>query len=239
MSAGNKQMIALAVVGGVFLAMLVAGIAGNVVRGNYIAIPIVFLVLAFAVVAIWVAILFNQRRIQAMFRYATPDRLIEHYHASQLRTRARRIPNADTAAADLAALAAAAYGQYDRARQELNAVDWEGAPAMYRARRLDILALIALLEDADNAEAVRLAEEAGATATAPTPLRDAILIAAGEGDAETLRRAQGAAGRGVGAISALSGWALSLYCTRNNQLTEAQRYLNRAKEAAPHLIALA
>ena len=89
---------------------MIAGIAGNIVRGNYIAIPIVFLLLAFVIVAIWVAILFNRRQIQAMFRHPTPDKLIEHYHASQLRARARNIPNADAAAADLSSSGAPSTG---------------------------------------------------------------------------------------------------------------------------------
>lgn len=239
MASGNRQTIVLVIAGGVFAAVMLAGIAGSAVRGNYIAIPIALLVLAFAVVAFWVALLFNKRRIQAMFQHATPDRLIEHYHASQLRAKARNIPNADAATAELAALAATVYGQYDRARKELDAVDWDGVPAMYEARHLDILALMALLEDQDSARAVRIAREASGVTDAPTPLRDAVLIAAGEGDMEAIKRAQGAAGRGVGAISALSAWALSLYCGRNNQAVEAQRYRERAKEAAPHLVALA
>jgi hypothetical protein len=238
MSAGNKQMIALSIVGGVFVAMLVAGIAGNVVRGNYIAIPIAFLVLAFAIAAIWASIWFNQRRIQNMFRQPTPDRLIEHYHSSQLRAQARKIPNSDAAAADLAALAATVYGQFDRAREELAKANWEQASAMYRARRLDTLAVIALLEDEDKDEAIRLTDEARAVEPTTTSLRDAVEIAVGRGDEESLKRAQRSARRGAGAIAALNAWALSLYCGRNGQEAEAERYLKLAQGAAPHLAVL-
>ncbi|HVW11099.1 MAG TPA: hypothetical protein VG672_22700 [Bryobacteraceae bacterium] len=235
MSSG-KQMIALAIIGGVFIALLVAGIAGNVVRGNYLAFPIALLVLAFAVSVIWVSIWFNQRRVQNMFQQATPDRLIEHYHSSLLRAQARRIPNADAATADLAALAATVYGQYDRAREELAKANWDAAAPMYRARRLDVLALMALLEDRDGAAAVGLASEARALEAAPTPLRDAVLIAAGEGDAESLKRAQKVAGR-VGALAAVSAWALSLYSARNGQSEGAERYQKLANRAAPHFSA--
>jgi hypothetical protein len=235
MSSG-KQMIALAIVGGVFVALLVAGIAGNVVRGNFLAIPIALLVLAFAVAVIWVSIWFNQRRIQNMFRQPTPDRLIEHYHSSQLRAQARGIPNADAAAADLAALAAAVYGQYDRAREELEKANWNAAAPMYRARRLDVLALMALLDERDSAAAIRLAGEARALEPATTPLRDAVLIATGEGDAGSLKRARKVAGR-AGALGALSAWALSLYCGRNGQASEAERYQKLVKQSAPHFSA--
>lgn len=238
MSGSNRQTIALAVLGGVFAVILVGGLAGSAARGKYIAIPIAFLVLAFTVTAIWVSIWFNQRRIQNLFRQSTPDRLIEHYHASALRAEARKIPNSDAAAADLAALAATVYGQYDRAREELEKANWSQASTLYRARRLDVLALIALLEDRDNAAAAALAHEARGMESAPTPLRDAVLIAVGEGDENSLKRAQQLAGRGAGALAGLSAWALSLYCDRNDQPSEAQRYRERAKHATPHLIAL-
>ncbi len=239
MSGSHRQTIALAVLGGVFAVILVAGLAGSAARGKYIAIPIAFLVLAVTVTAIWVSIWFNQRRIENMFRQSTPDRLIDHYHASLLRAQARKIPNADAAGADLAALAASVYGQYDRAREELGKANWNQASALYRARRLDVLALIALLEDSDNATAARLAHQARETEAAPTPVRDAVLIAVGEGDEESLKRAQRVAGRGAGALAALSAWALSLYCGRNGQDSEASRYRNIAKQAAPHLAILA
>lgn len=234
MSSSKKQVIALAILGGVFAAMLVTGLAGSAARGNYIGIGIAVLLLVFTVSAIWVSIWFNQRRIQNMFRQGTPERLIEHYHASLLRAQARKIPNADAATAELAALAVVVYGQYDRAREELEKANWGQASALYRARRLDILALIALLEKRDNATAVRLAHEAREIEAAPTPLRDAVLIAAGEGDEESLKRAQKMAGRTAGALAALSAWALSLYCARNGQDSEAQRYLKAANQAAPH-----
>jgi hypothetical protein len=239
MSASNRQTIALAILGGVFAIVLVTGLAGSVARGKYIGIAIAILILAFTVTAIWVGIWFNQRRVQNMFRRTTPDRLIEHYHASVLRAQARKIPNADAAAADLAALAAAVYGQYDRAREELDKANWSQASPPYRARRLDMLALIALLEEGDITAAARLAREARDLEPAPTSLRDAVLIAVGEGDEESLKRAQRVAGRGAGGLAGLSAWALSLYCARNGQDAEAERYRKKAKAAAPHLTALA
>ena len=147
MSASNKQTIALVILGAVFAVVLVAGFAGSVARRQYIGIAIAFLLLGFTAAVIWVGIWFNQRRVQNMFRHPTPERLIEHYHASVLRAQARKIPNADAAAADLAALAAAVYGQYDRAREELERANWSEASPAYCARRLDVLALIALLEE--------------------------------------------------------------------------------------------
>jgi hypothetical protein len=244
MSSGKKQIALFAIAAGLFTALMIAGVAGNVVHGNYKAVPLVFSALALAVFAIWFGIWFNQRRTRLMFRDPAPDRLIAHYHAT-----VRRIQNADAAAAYLSALAAAVYGQFDRAREELDAVDWEKAPAMYRGHRLHVLALIALLEKRDKADALRLAARAaaleGAGAEAETGsaagmpiLHDAILVAAGEGGAGAISRTQRAAGRIAGVMPALCAWALSLHFERSGQSAEAARYRNRALEAVPHFVGL-
>ena len=109
-----------------------------------------------------------------------------------VRPEASKIAHADAAAAHLSALAATIYGQFDRAREELAAVDWDKTPAMYRGHRLHVLALIALLEKQDAAEALRLAAEARALEqTDPAGslpiLHDAILVAAGRRTAMRLR----------------------------------------------------
>ena len=243
MSSNKKQFVLLGIAAGLFAAVMIAGVVGNMARGNYLAGPAVGLSLVFAGLLIWLGIWLNQRRIQIMFRRPTPDRLIEHYHAALLHARARKIPHADAAAAHLGALAATVYGQFDRAREELDGVDWDAAPAMYRGHRLHMLALIVLLEKHDNAEAVRLANEALALEQTdpagglPT-LHSAILVAAGEGDVDAIKRIQRAANRNIGAIPAVCAWALSLYCGRNGQPSEAAGYRARALEAAPHFVGL-
>jgi hypothetical protein len=101
----------------------------------------------------------------------------------------------------------------------LAAVDWDHAPAMYRGHRLHILALMALLERHDNAGALRLAAEAQALErTDPAGslpiLHDAIMLAAEECDDETIGRVKRATERKVGALPALSAWAVSLHFDR-------------------------
>jgi hypothetical protein len=243
MSSSKKQLILFSIAGGLFTALILTGIVGNVVRGNYMAIPVVGGVLLLAVGVIWLGIWLNQRRIQIMFRSPTPDKLIANYHATLLQARARKIPHADAAAAHLSALAATVYGQFDLARQELAAVDWDDAPAMYRGHRLHMLALIALLEKHDTAGALRLAAEAQALErTDPAGslpiLHDAIVLAAGEHDDETVKRVKKAAERKVGALPALSSWALSLHFDRVAQAAEAARYRERVRAAAPYFVGL-
>jgi hypothetical protein len=105
------------------------------------------------------------------------------------------------------------------------------------------LALIALLEKQDTAGALRLAEEAQALErTDPAGglqvLHDAILVAAGESDAESVKRCQKTADRGAGAMPALCAWALSLYLERDGQSKDAERYRERVRETAPRFIGL-
>jgi len=243
MASSKKQLTLFAIAAVLFAALMLAGVVGNVVRGNFLAIPVICSALVLAGLLIWLGVKVNQRRIQIMYRRPTPDRLIEHYHATLLQARARKIPHADAVAAHLSALAAVVYGQFDRAREELATVDWDQTPAMYRGHRLHMLALIALLEKQDQAAALQLAAEAQALEqTDPAgglpALHDAILVAAGEGDAETIKRVQHVSGRAVGALPALSAWALSLYLERNGQEKEAGPYRERALEAAPHFVAL-
>ena len=246
MASGKKQLVLFAVAAGLFIALMIAGVAGNVVHGNYKAVPLVFSALALSVFAIWLSIWFNHHRARLMFRDPSPNRLIAHYHAT-----VRRIQYADAAAAYLSALAAAVYGQFDRARQELAAVDWEKAPAMYRGNRLHVLALVAVLEKQDKREALRLAAQAVALNDADAGidaksgpaggvpiLHDVILVATGEGGADAMDRTRRAAGRTAGVMPPLCAWALSLYCERSGQSAEAARYRNQVLGAIPHFVGL-
>jgi hypothetical protein len=243
MSSSKKQLVLIVIAGGMFAALMLTGIAGNVVRGNYIAIPVVCAALALTVGAIWFGFWLNQQRIRLMFRDKTPDRLIANYHATLSRAKARGIANADAAAAHLAALAATVYGQFDRAREELAAVDWDKAPALYRGHRLHVEALIALLEKQDSATALRLAAQAQALEqTEPAGslpvLHDAILVAAGREDDAVVSRTEQAAGRKAGALPAICAWALWLHFYRLGQTVEADRYRERLRAAAPYFVGL-
>ncbi len=243
MSSNTKQFVLIGVAAGLFASILLTGVLGNVVHGNYLAIPLVGCILVLAFGVMWLGVWLNRQRIQLMFRKPTPDMIIEHYNTALLQARARKIPHAEAATAHLSALAAAVYGQYDRARAELGKVNWAQEPPMYRGHRLHMLALIALLEKQDAEGALRMAAEARALEQSDRagalPILDGVIrVAAGEGDAETVNRIQKAAARGSGGMPAVCAWALSLYCERNGQATEAAAYRERALEAAPHFAAL-
>jgi hypothetical protein len=223
---------------------MVTGVAGNVARGNYMAIPVILSALVLAFGAIWFGFWLNQQRIRLMFRDKTPDRVIANYHATLLRAKARGIANADAAAAHLCALAATIYGQFDRAREELAAVDWDKAPAMYQGHRLHVLALIAILEKQDAEAALQLAAKASALEhTDPAGslplLHDAILVAADAADEALVSRTEQGAGRKAGALPAICNWALWLHFYRLGRTADADRYRERLRAAAPYFIGLA
>jgi hypothetical protein len=160
-----------------------------------------------------------------------------------LRAKARGIANADSAAAHLSALAATIYGQFDRAREELAAVDWDKAPAMYQGHRLHVLALIAILEKQDAGAALKLAAKAKALeqtdpAGSLPVLHDAIQVAAGAGDDAAVTRTEQGAGRKAGALPAICAWALWLHFYRLGQTAKADRYKERLRAAAPYFVGL-
>jgi len=243
MASGKKQLTLIAIAAVLFTAVMVTGIAGNVAHGNYLAIPVILSALLLTFAAIWLGFWINQQRVRLMFRDKTPDRVIANYHASLLRAKARGIANADAAAAHLCALAAIIYGQFDRARKELADVDWEKTPATYQAQRLHVLALIALLEKQDADAALQLSAEAVALehtdpAGALPVLHDAIQVAAGAGDESALKRTEEGASRKAGPMPAICDWALWLHFYRLGQTTDADRYREQLRAAAPYFVGL-
>lgn len=243
MASGKKQLVLIALAAVLFTAVMVTGVAGNVARGNYMAIPVIVAALLVTFGAIWFGFWINQQRIRMMFRDKNPDRVIANYHATLLRAKGRGIAHADAAAAHLSALAATIYGQFDRAREELAAVDWDKAPAMYQGHRLDVLALIAILEKQDAEAALKLAAKAKALEqTEPAGslpvLHDAILVAAGAADEAAVSRTVQAASRKAGALPAICDWALWLHYYRLKDIGQADQYRERLRAAAPYFVGL-
>jgi hypothetical protein len=243
MASGKKQLTLIALAAILFTAVMVTGVAGNVARGNYLAIPVILCALVLAFAGIWLGFWINQQRVRLMFRDRTPDRVIANYHATLLRAKSRGIAHADAATAHLSALAAAIYGQFDRAREELAAVDWDKAPAVYRGHRLHVLALIAMLEGQDADAALHLNAKATALeqteAAGPVSLlHDAIQVAAGAADEAALKRTEQGAGRKSGALPAVCDWALWLHFYRLGQSADADKYRERLRAAAPYFVGL-
>jgi hypothetical protein len=225
-----KSFVRLLVVAGLFAAVVIAGLIGSLRTGNYVVVPIVFTALGVAVVAVMA----SQYRVRLMLRDRSPDRLIAHYHQTT-----RRIPNADAAAAYLSAIAALFFGQFDRAHDELNAVNWADKPAMYRGHRKYVLALLALFEEKDNARALNLAAEARELegqdpAGGLQRIDDVIQTIASEPADEVIARMEKTARKQHGIVPAMCAWALALYYNRKGLTDKAADFKQLVKIAAPH-----
>jgi hypothetical protein len=168
-----------------------------------------------------------------LFRDRKPDRIIAHYHSS-----VRRIPHANAAAAYLSALAAAFFGQYDRARQELDAVDWDQTTQVYRGHRLYVLATLALLEDTDYPKALRLARQAHELESREEggglPALDDVIHAVAEGPSdEAIARLHKVAKRQNGLMPGMCAWALAVHYKRTGDAERAADYKEMLRMAMP------
>ncbi len=238
MQANRRNLISVAVVGTLFLGVTVAGLIGNAKTGNYVATPIL-------ITAIGIAVLFmglSHFRVRQMLQEKTPDRLITHYHKT-----VRRIPNADAAIAYLCALTAAFFGDFARARKELEPVDWDTTRPMYRGHRLYVLALLAILEENDYAKANLLTAQAreleARDAAGGFELLDgSIRLVTGGLDADELDqivpKLEKSAKKAAGLVPGIAAWALALHFHRLNMPDRATEYKEQLRSAVPHCLAL-
>lgn len=212
--------------GVLLLAVMLAGVTGNLLRGNYGVLA----VLGGVVLAAILLFAASRFRARLLFRDKTPERVIAHYH-----NLVRRIPNADAAAAYLSSAAAAAYGDFTRAHEELDAVHWSDKPAMYRSQHQYALALLALMEDQDPDKALVLAKRGRELETgSPQVIFQVIETAAGAETDEGIKRLEETAGRRHGLVPALSMWALALYYRRTGRDADASRWTAELRATVPN-----
>ena len=227
---GGRAWWKVWVPGLVLLSVMVVGVTGNVMRGNYMAL----LLLGGALLAAGIMVFASQFRARLLFRDKTPEGVIAHYHSL-----VRRIPHADAAAAYLSAMAAAAYGDFARAHQELSFVQWRDKPAMYRSQYQYALATLALMEEQDAEKALALARQGRELdLTAPgggvQVVFHVIETVAGAETAEGIERLEATAKRKSGLVPALALWALALHYQREGRTEDAKRCTLRLRGAAPN-----
>ena len=230
MASRKSGIWSLAIVAGLFLAIIIAGVIGSVRNGNFAVIAIVFTAICICVLAV----LFGHYRVRILLRDKTPDRIIGHYHRT-----VRRIPHANAAAAYLSALAAAFYGQYDRARAELEGVDWDATTPVYRGHRMYVLAALALLEETNYPKALALAAqgrelESKGEGGGLQALDDVIqLVAGGEDSAEAVPRLEKIANKQHGLMPGMCAWALAVYYKREGQMDKAADFKEVLRMSVP------
>jgi len=224
-----KGYLSLAVMAGIVLTILTVGVVGSVRNGNYVVVAIVFTAVGICVLAV----MLNHYRVRMLLRDKTPDRIIAHYHKS-----VRRIPHANAAAAYLSALAAAFYGQYDRARTELDAVDWDQTTPVYRGHRLYVLATLALLEETDYPKALKLARQAHELESREEggglqALDDVIHLVAEGPTPEMIARLERVAKKQSGMMPGMCAWALAVYYKREGQMEKAADFKEMLRMSVP------
>ncbi len=238
MQANRRNLISVIVVAVLFLGVTIVGLVGNARSGNYVATPVLLTAIGIAVMFFWL----SQFRVRGMLQEKTPDRLIEHYHKT-----VRRVPDADAAIAWLCALAATFFGEFDRARKELEPVNWDTTRLMYRGHRLYVLALLAILEDNDYAKANRLTAqarelEARDSAGGFELLDGSIRLVAGGLDADEIDqmvpRLEKSAKKAAGLIPGIAAWALALHYHRLNMPDRATDAKELLRSAVPHCLPL-
>jgi tetratricopeptide (TPR) repeat protein len=233
-----------AVVGALW-AFLLAGLVAAIVRGTYF-VPVVALM---ALPAIFALIRFNQWRLRRLFCRGDADRILK-YLAHQLRG-FKWMPHGECTRAGTLAGAAAIMGEFQRARTELGAANWEGRPSVYLGIRDSVMALLALLEERDPAKALALARSARNLADMPGAFPgaersraslDAMVAAAevlaGANQTELLAAVENMARQLPQAQRAVPACALSVYYAKQGDSVRAQQYRKQLTEVAPHARAL-
>lgn len=186
-----------------------------------------------------------RHRFERAFLAPGPDALIEQ---SQRAFARMRVPHARHLLALGMASARAYYGQFGRARDELDEISWDGIPDLYRGGALQIRALIHYLSRDDVAAGLRMAHEAEALVQVPR-------FAPG---AKTSRRvtasyvdigrvlAEGASAELADALTAriksfaspqerlLTMWGAAVARHALGQHAEAQALFSQLKQLAPH-----
>jgi hypothetical protein len=147
-----KQWIPVAIV----WIILLFGIGGLMRQGIYLPL-IVFTALTIGAIVFWVSIkTFSQ--INRLLKAPSPQPLIDHY--DNRLGKSPLLPNKDAILAFSKSLIYTLYGEFENARTEISNVNWEQKPALIKAQRLFIQALMAYLEIHDFQQGLSLAKEA-------------------------------------------------------------------------------
>jgi len=202
-------------------------------------------VIAFAsLIAIVVAliVLWARRKRLLVFKYPTPDRAIALYHGFTPRD-----SHSEALVAYNSAFAAALYGEFDRAREELASINWSTLPPMYQGFETYIFSLLAIFEARDYSRALTLAKEArdlcDVSDNFPGAKKSRVgfeanvavcELLAGDNGSELLVHLDRASRELPGVTAAIPAWALAVHHTRAGQPDEARRYAAVVTRLVPH-----
>ena len=208
-------------------------------RGEYTPV-IVFAALIAIVAPLFV--LWVRRKALLAFRYPTPDRAIALYHGFE-----SRAPHSKALLAYSSAFAAALYGEFDRAREELASINWSILPPMYQGYEIYIHSLLAMFEACDYSRALTLAKQARDLCDVSDKFPGAkksrvgfeanvavCELLAGDNGSELLLHLDRASRELPGVTAAIPAWALAVHHTRAGQPAEARKYAAVVTRLVPH-----
>jgi hypothetical protein len=233
----TKHLVPMYVLAVVLFALIAVGVVAALRRGDYL-VPGIVLV---ATTLIAAHRIFQKRKIEQLFRHPSPEKAVAYFHATMA-----RIPNGRATSAYSSALALAFYGDYDRSRLELAAVNWVALPPMYEGFRTHALSVLAILEEKNYQKALDLAQEARELCNVPNALPGssrsrraldahvrACELLIGNGT-DTVANLESASAELPVMAAVIPSWSLATHYGRSGHPQLAQRHLDRLRRIVPH-----
>ena len=246
MDANTKHLLKLWAVVLPFCAFVITTMVIGLVKGARKGELTPYVAVLAAALFVTVTILLARRRTSTLFQEPSADRAITYYHRS-----VSAIPNAKAMAAYLSAFAAVTYGEFDRARYELAAVNWASLPPMYQGFETYIHSLLAIFEARDYSRALSFAEEVRELGTVdsrfPGAGRSRIATEAniavcqlllGNHSVEILDQLEKGIRKLPGIAPALPAWAMATHYLKMGSQTYAEKYIAIVQRLLPHSILL-
>ena len=229
----------------VLLAFLIFSAISAVLRGDGIEVC----ALAFGALLVGSTMWWARRQRLAVYRETTPDRAFNFY--ANLAKRQKGNTNRALMVYS-AAYAAILYGQFDRAREAMESVDWLSLPPVFRSYQAILQALLSLFEEHDPRSALQWMQRAESLAEVPgvfpgaktaklarASIAAACRIQLNEFEPTDIEKLEEAVRRLSGIGPALSAWALAAHYERIADSARSVECRNLVKRLTPHCVSLA
>jgi hypothetical protein len=234
-----RQIYAWLAISVVIGGMVIGGVAAAIGRGEFLTPIAGGGALAFVALRLHL-----QRRKRARLLHSPNSDALVAYYAATMRD---SFPNADAIKVHASALAAVAYGEFEKADALMAAVDWNGRGAVFEALPLHVRALTAYLRDHNYELWIALAVRGRSMAEMPRHIPGSatsrlswdVLVAIGEVLADRPTPASIAAlEAGRSKLPFVSGllatWGLAAARRRADRRPEADALLSELRTAAPY-----
>jgi hypothetical protein len=155
----------LLVIAAALLLLIGAALVKSIARGDTLPVVATGIGTAYAVGMIVVLWRRQRARVRSLLQAPTSEaavRFIEQSHVKLAGLPGLGAAQVEASAATQLGMVYACYGEFDRVRRVLAAVDWQALPPVLAAAELGLRSILALLEARDPAQALDLARQANA-----------------------------------------------------------------------------